>query len=49
MIVENPRTFLSYFNDIKDGMKPEDALKKNYKTDLSGLETAWRRHIKDAR
>lgn len=49
MIVGNPKTFLSYFNDIKDGMKPEEALQKNYKTDLPGLETAWRKYIKDVK
>lgn len=49
MIVGNPKTFLSYFNDIKDGMKPEDALRKNYKTDLPGLEAAWRKYIKDVK
>lgn len=49
MIVGNPKIFLSYFNDIKDGMKPEDALQKNYKTDLPGLETAWRKYIKDVK
>ena len=45
MIVGKPEAFLPYFNDIKDGMKPEDALRKNYKTDLPGLEKEWRKYI----
>jgi hypothetical protein len=52
MLAENPKTFLRFFNDVKDGTKPEDALKKEYKTDNHGLEAAWRKYVataKDAR
>jgi hypothetical protein len=48
MLKGNPQAFLPYFNDIKDGIKPDDALEKNYKTNLAGLEAAWRKYIVNA-
>jgi hypothetical protein len=38
--------FLPFFNDIKDGMDPEKALKANYDMNYDQLEEAWRRQIK---
>jgi hypothetical protein len=49
MIAGNPKAFLPYFNDIKDGMKPEEALQKEYKTDQKGLESAWRKYVANAK
>ena len=40
------KTFLPFFNDLKDGMEPEAALQKNYKVDFKGLEEAWKKYIK---
>jgi hypothetical protein len=45
MLVGDNRAFLRYFNDIKDGMKPDEALQKEYKVDDKGLETAWRKYV----
>ena len=45
MISGNPKAFLPYFNDIKDGVKPDDALEKHFKTNPEGLEAAWRKYI----
>ena len=45
MLKENPKTFLKYFNDMKDGMKPDEALLKEYKVDRKGLEAAWRKYV----
>jgi hypothetical protein len=42
MLHDNPRIFLNYFNDIKDGMDPGEALKKEYHTDNDGLQKAWK-------
>jgi hypothetical protein len=45
LLAENPKTFLAFFNDIKDGMKPPEALQREYKTTLQGLESAWRKYL----
>jgi hypothetical protein len=34
------------FNDIKDGMDPEEAMKKNYKAGYREWEPAWRNYAK---
>jgi hypothetical protein len=49
MIAGDRKAFISAFNDVKDGMSFEDALKKNYKTDKEGLEAAWRKYIQNAK
>ena len=47
LLAEKPaRTFLAFFNDIKDGMNDQEALKKHYKMDFHTLEAAWRAYIK---
>jgi len=46
LIHENPKKFLKYFNEIKDGANPEECLKSNYHVDYDGLEDAWRKYIK---
>ena len=42
LVHDDPRVFLKYFNDNKDGMDPDDALKKEYHTDSDGLQKAWK-------
>ena len=46
MVNGNGKEFLPYFQDLKDGMKPDEALLKHYKVTSKGLETAWRKYIK---
>lgn len=46
---ENRKKFLKFFNEIKDGSTPEDALMLNYKVDYVGLEEAWRKFMKTAK
>ena len=45
LIQQNRQTFLQYFDAIKDGEKPEAALKKYYGVDYAGLEKAWKKYI----
>ncbi len=42
LIEGKPKAFLPYFNDIKDGMDPEDALRKHYGVGHVDFEIAWR-------
>ncbi len=49
MVAGDRKAFIQYFNDIKDGMKSDDALKKEYKTDKEGLERAWKKYIKSVK
>jgi hypothetical protein len=49
LVVGDPRAFLRYFNDIKDGMEPDAALEKEYHTDRKGLEEAWKKYMKTVR
>ena len=35
------------FDDIKDGMDPEDAMRKNYKAGYKDREKAWRKYAKN--
>jgi hypothetical protein len=44
MLHDNPKVFLKYFNDIKDGMDPDDALEKEYHTNETGLQRAWKKY-----
>jgi hypothetical protein len=46
MIRDNRKAFLQMFNDIKDGMDPEDAMKKNYNAGYKQWEGAWRNYAK---
>lgn len=39
---EKPKAFINYFNDIKDGMDPEDALRKHYGVSYAQFEETWR-------
>jgi hypothetical protein len=45
MLKENPKNFLKFFNDIKDGMKLAEALNQEFKTTPEGLESAWRKYL----
>lgn len=49
MLRENPKTFLKFFNDIKDGMKMEEALSQEYKATPDVLESAWRKYLATAK
>lgn len=46
LIAGDPKVFLRYFNDIKDGVNPDEALRTNYHCDRQGLESAWRKYVK---
>jgi hypothetical protein len=46
LIKESRREFLLMFDDIKDGMEPETALRKHYKAGYKDWEPAWRRYAK---
>jgi hypothetical protein len=46
MIRDNRKAFLQMFNDIKDGMDPEEAMKKNYNAGYRQWEPAWRNYAK---
>ncbi len=49
LIGENRKAFLQMFDDIKDGVEPEEALKKNYKAGYKDWEPAWRKYAKQLR
>jgi hypothetical protein len=44
LLTQDRRKFLKYFNSIKDGKDPEQALKENYGVDYQGLAVEWRRY-----
>jgi len=46
LIKEDRKAFLKMFDDIKDGMDPEAAMKKNYKAGYADWEKAWRKYAK---
>jgi hypothetical protein len=47
MIADNRKAFIQMFDDIKDGMNPEEAMKKNYKAGYKDWEKAWRKYAKN--
>jgi hypothetical protein len=46
LINENRKSFIKMFNDIKDGVKPEDALWRNYHATYKDWEPAWRNYAR---
>lgn len=46
MIAGDPKAFLRFFNDVKDGVDPDEALKREYHTDRAGLERAWHKYVR---
>ena len=49
MLIDQDRTlFLKYFDAIKNGEKPEAALKRNFNIDYGGLEKAWKLYMQRA-
>jgi hypothetical protein len=46
LIQEDRKAFLKMFDDIKDGMDPEAAMRKNYKAGYADWEKAWRNYAK---
>jgi hypothetical protein len=46
LIKDNPKGFIRMFNDIKDGVKPEDALWRNYHATYKDWEPAWRNYAR---
>ncbi len=46
LIGEDRKAFLKMFDDIKDGMDPEAAMRKNYKAGYQDWEKAWRNYAK---
>ena len=46
LIQEDRKAFLKMFDDIKDGMDPEDAMRKNYHAGYADWEKAWRNYAK---
>jgi hypothetical protein len=49
LIKESRKGFLAMFDDIKEGMDPEEAMKKHYKAGYRQWEPAWRRYAKSLR
>ena len=45
LIQQDRKLFLKWFDAIKDGEKPEAALKKYFGVDYAGLEGAWKQYI----
>jgi hypothetical protein len=45
LIADDRKAFLKYFDDIKAGVDPEEALKKYYNTDYDGLVKAWKKYL----
>jgi hypothetical protein len=45
LITRDKRAFLAYFDDIKAGTDPEEALKKHYKLDNAALIGAWKQYV----
>ncbi len=45
LIQQDLGLFLKYFDAIKDGEKPEPALKKYFGVDYQGLEKAWKQYV----
>jgi hypothetical protein len=46
LIQENRRAFIQMINDLKDGVEPEAALKKNFHAGYKDWEPAWRKYAK---
>ncbi len=44
LIKDNPKGFIRMFNDVKDGVEPELAIKKQYKATYKDFEQAWRKY-----
>jgi hypothetical protein len=47
LIGENRKSFIQMIDDLKDGMEPEAALKKNFHAGYKDWEKAWRRYAKN--
>lgn len=45
LIVGDRKAFLTFFNDVKDGVTVSDALKARFNTDEDGLGQAWRKYV----
>jgi hypothetical protein len=45
LIEEDRKSFLKYFDALKEGEKPEAALKKYFKVDNEGLIKVWRKWV----
>jgi hypothetical protein len=46
LIQEDRKAFLKMFDDIKDGMDPEAAMRKNYHAGYADWEKAWRNYAR---
>ncbi len=49
LIQSDPKKFMKYLNEIKDGADAEDSLRTNYNVTYDGLENAWRNYMKTAK
>jgi hypothetical protein len=47
LIQEDRKAFLKMFDDIKDGMDPQEAMRKNYHAGYADWEKAWRKYAKN--
>jgi hypothetical protein len=45
LIDQDRKGFLRFFDAIKDGEKPEAAMKRIFGVDYEGLEKAWKQYI----
>jgi predicted transcriptional regulator len=46
LINEDRKAFIQMFNNIKDGMKPEEALRRSYRATYKDWEPAWRNYAR---
>jgi hypothetical protein len=42
---DNNKAFVAMFNDIKDGMEPQEALKKHFKVEYKDMREGWERYL----
>ena len=45
LLARDPKAFLAYFDDLKAGSDPDEALKKHYGVDNAGLLAAWKSYV----
>jgi hypothetical protein len=46
---DNPNAFIAMFNDIKDGVEAEEALKKHYKVGYKEMRGPWEKYVRQPR
>jgi hypothetical protein len=46
---DNPKAFIAMFNDIKDGVGAEEALKKHFKVTYAEMREPWEKYVRQPR